>query len=370
MSIKIVFNVDVLIHGCTNTLNEENYEFYKMVKACSETGLIQIKESKQEFLPCFHKLGHDIMIFKDDSKIEEYLYQQSKSLEFILYFYDGLYKEDGNVIYMPIDFYGDLKQFENRSFTEHAKNKLLYNELSKYYMESIANDTAKEVQFLDMIFHRYKQGRTESILDCCCGVGRHDYQLAEKGYSVTGIDISQSQINNAKKIHFHDKIHYEVSDIRFFNLPFKSYDMAICMWTTYNYLSLSLDLTKFLKNVYDHLSNDGILVLDSKNIPSLELRRVYNRSRSKDEIKLNLFVCKRIIDNIQNSQYFYFINDHGKKIFYFDEEFVRFYYLDELAKLTKNYFDILACYGGFDGEAYKEEESERFIIVLKKRRSQ
>ena len=59
-----------------------------------------------------------------------------------------------NIVYIPINMKGDLEQFKNKSFTEHAKNKLLYNELSKYYMEAIANDTDLESEFISSVFKK------------------------------------------------------------------------------------------------------------------------------------------------------------------------------------------------------------------------
>ena len=96
--------------------------------------------------------------------------------------------------------------------------------------------------------------------------------------------------------------------------------MSICMWTTYNYLSLNEDFMKFIKSNYNHQNKDAILVLDSKNIPKLEKRRVYKRNSSIDDMSMELIVNKFIINNIQNSQYFYFIKENNKKRFLFDEE--------------------------------------------------
>lgn len=38
------------------------------------------------------------------------------------------------------------------------------------------------------------------VLDFCCGYGRHAVRLAEKGFKVTGVDLSEANINYAKKL--------------------------------------------------------------------------------------------------------------------------------------------------------------------------
>ena len=42
-------------------------------------------------------------------------------------------KQDKNIFYVPLNLKGDLSQFRNKSFTEHAKNKKYYHDFSKYY---------------------------------------------------------------------------------------------------------------------------------------------------------------------------------------------------------------------------------------------
>ena len=39
-----------------------------------------------------------------------------------------------------------------------------------------------------------------SILDLCCGYGRHSIPLAQRGFKVTGIDISEKQIQHAHQV--------------------------------------------------------------------------------------------------------------------------------------------------------------------------
>ena len=301
---------------------------------------------------------------------EEYLQKLSKKYDWVVFF-NHEYKdiiEKENIVYIPIDFQGNLSEYKNISFTEHAKNKLLYNDLSKYYMQAIVNDTNIETNFIKKLFNKYLNKNTGKILDCCCGVGRHDYLLGKDGFEVTGIDISSKQIETAKKIHNNKNVEYEVMDVRNINLEEKDYDMSICMWTTYNYLSLDKDFEKFIKSNYNHQKTGSILILDSKNIPKLEKRRVYKRNSYIDNVmNMELIVNKFIIGNIQNSQYFYFIKESNEKKFLFDQEFVRFYKLSEIKKLTENYYEVIDIYGDFDMEEYRENESNRFIVILKRK---
>lgn len=316
----------------------------------------------------------DMIISKEDIREyktkDEYLVSISSDYDWIIYFNhesNNIIQKD-NIIYLPVNLKGDLSKFKNISFTEHAKNKLLYNDLSKYYMYAIANDTSFETNFLSEIYKKYNLPTNGKILDCCCGVGRHDYLLANAGYQVTGIDISKAQITNAKKIHNHKNIDYHVMDVRHIDLLEKNYDMSICMWTTYNYLSQDSDFVSFIKSNYQHQHKGSLMVLDSKNIPRLNSRRVYKRNSSTDNgIEIELIVNKYIINNIQNSQYLYFIKDKDARKFYFDDEFVRFYTLDEITKLVNEYYEVVDVFGDFDFSSYDKKMSNRFIVVLRRK---
>lgn len=267
-----------------------------------------------------------------------------------------------NFVRIPLPFWTAIDAVNQHSFTNHAKKKLIYNQLSSLYMDSIGNDTDKETNFLEKCF---KKATAKTILDCCCGVGRHDYLLGQDGYTVTGIDFSASQIATAKRIHQHANVQYLVDDVRSFDLAKKDYDGAMCMWTTYNYFSKDQDFLAFMRNIWRHLKKGGILVLDSKNIPALDKVRFYGRTSQHDDLTLNLLIYKRILGNIQNSQYFYFLNQNGKKNFYLDEEFIRFYYLQELVTLMGQggMFEFISAFGDFDGNPYGEKQSERMITV-------
>lgn len=346
---------------------DENIETLKKVAKIYSSDLFI---SKKDF-NLFKSLGINnvnVLIEEELENKDTFINDISNQHDWILYFKNNIKTVEckKNIVYSPINLKGDLSKFKNMSFTEHAKNKKYYHDFSNYYMYTLANDTQKEAEFLIKIFKKYLGKDSGKILDCCCGVGRHSYIMAQNGFEVTGVDFSEDQINNAKKIHNHQNINYKKMDVRDLDLEEKNYDMSCCMWTTYNYLSLDSDLKKFIKSNYYHQKKDGILVLDSKNIPRLDPHRIYNRYNEKNNIKMEILINKYVQNNIQNSQYFLFIHDEGNKKFFFDDEFVRFYTINELKKITAGYYEIIDIYGDFDLNKYDEKTSNRFIIVLRK----
>lgn len=62
--------------------------------------------------------------------------------------------------------------------------------------QSWVEDTKRQVDFVIQKLH-LKCG--ERILDLACGFGRHSLELARRGFSVTGIDITPSYIQFAKE---------------------------------------------------------------------------------------------------------------------------------------------------------------------------
>lgn len=356
--LTIVFEYNELI----NQEKEEQVFVDKIVRDLPCTLIVgedSLSKDNEEFINCFTiDACKTIQQFVENNK--------SKNNEWFLIISNKEIDLDGSgnqFVKCPYKFWSGLEQFDTKSFTEHAKKKYLYNELSWLYMESIANDTHLEVDFLKNLFIENKVNR---IMDCCCGIGRHAARLGEMGFYVTGIDASQNQINTARKKNKNDRVEYIIHDARDFDLPNKNYDAAICMWTTYNYFSKENDIVAFLSTVASHLNNGGLLVLDSKNIPALEPYRFYHRDSKNGEIDMILLVYKRIMGMIQNSQYFYFINNGSEKMFYLDEEFVRFYSVKELQKLNSEIFELINVFGDFDKDSYDVDKSERMITVWRK----
>src|SRR6185437_2735974 len=86
---------------------------------------------------------------------------------------------------------------------------------SPFYKILYQNRDNLEAQaFVENLINYFKPLPNSRMLDIACGEGRYAVQLAEKGYDVTGIDLSRSSIEKAKTCE-NDHLHFYVQDMRF-----------------------------------------------------------------------------------------------------------------------------------------------------------
>lgn len=74
--------------------------------------------------------------------------------------------------------------------------ELFENYGQKYDSEGFVGGTIGECDFIE---HEINYDKAASIIDIGCGTGRHALELARRGYSVVGIDLSQSLLHKARE---------------------------------------------------------------------------------------------------------------------------------------------------------------------------
>ncbi len=101
------------------------------------------------------------------------------------------------------------------------------------------------------------------LLDVGCGSGSLLIMLHQLGYDCTGLDLSSSMIDLAKKklIMNHININLLVDNMLNFNLD-KKFDIITCFFDTINHLSNEDDVKQTLLNFEKHLSNEGVILVD------------------------------------------------------------------------------------------------------------
>ena len=97
----------------------------------------------------------------------------------------------------------------------------------KYDNEIFTQGTIGECDFIESEIAYNKQFR---ILDIGCGTGRHSIELTKRGYQVTGIDLSDSQLHRAREKAAEQNllVDFQKHDAR--QLPFNDeFDLAIML---------------------------------------------------------------------------------------------------------------------------------------------
>jgi SAM-dependent methyltransferase len=130
----------------------------------------------------------------------------------------------------------------------------------------------KEVEGLERIFSEMGIRAGDRVLDLCCGHGRHALRLTEKGFVVTGIDISPIAIEHAKELaenmKVRGRVEFLVGDARnVLKLLEKNkgdFGAVISMWTSLGYYDDKTD-RGILKQLNSLVSSRGILIIEIAN---------------------------------------------------------------------------------------------------------
>jgi 2-polyprenyl-3-methyl-5-hydroxy-6-metoxy-1,4-benzoquinol methylase len=130
---------------------------------------------------------------------------------------------------------------------------------SAWYVDFFRND------YLNVYGHMFTDERAEkesafvssaldlqpgaSVLDLCCGQGRHSVQLAKRGLKVTGLDLNPDYVELAQQaaIAHHVAIETVAADMR--DIPFENkFDAIVNMYSSFGYLESETEDLKVLES--------------------------------------------------------------------------------------------------------------------------
>lgn len=232
---------------------------------------------------------------------------------------------------------------------------------SPFYKILYQNRDENEARrFADELICYLQPPQGSRVVDIACGEGRFAIHLAEKGYDVTGIDISAASIENAKD-HEHNNLHFYVHDMRF---PFyiNYFDFAFNFFTSFGYFKYDRDNRMAARAFAAGLKKGGTLVIDYLNFKSVLKSMVAEATVQREEITFHItkkFERKHII----------------KDICFKDCEGVDRHYTESVATFTlQDFIKMFAdagmththTFGDYGLAPFDEENSPRMIMVFKK----
>lgn len=174
------------------------------------------------------------------------------------------------------------------------------------------------------------------ILDVGCGMGREAFNLYDMGYNLTGIDISEKAIKEAKKSAYESNRNITFLLTNGMDLPFddSSFDVIVIWNQTLGIIYSENNQIAFLKECKRVLKKDGIISFSGHDLEYLEFNYPHCLSDKK------------------------FFPYYDRSIYW--ETFT----MDEMKELAqKSGFDILNCQRG---KIYRDEDGTIIHCVCKK----
>ncbi len=234
---------------------------------------------------------------------------------------------------------------------------------SPYYHQLYFNrDEAEAAAFIDKLIVHLQAIPAAKILDVACGKGRHSIHLAQKGFDVTGIDLSEDSIKEALKFE-NEKLHFYCHDMR---LPFyiNYFDYAFNFFTSFGYFKTAREHDNAIRTIASSLKSGGTFVLDYLNVHYAEDHLVHRFEKEIDGV--NYYLTKWF-----DETHFY------KKIVVEDEALEEpLIYTEKVAKFSLGDFTEMLAYQGLQiqevfGEYnftnYDVKKSSRLIIIATKK---
>jgi SAM-dependent methyltransferase len=245
--------------------------------------------------------------------------------------------------------------------SEQAWYKDWFN--SPFYHKLYFERDEKEAEaFISRLIDHLKPPTGSYMLDVACGRGRHCRILAEKGFRVTGIDISFDSIAFAKKSE-NENLEFYQHDMR---LPFRVnyFDHAFNFFTSFGYFKTRREHDDAIRTIANGLKPNGIFVIDYLNVHYSEDNLVYN-----EEKKLNGTSYE--IRRWHDETHFY------KKIIISDpllhhpidytEKVSKFSFGDLNDMLSYHGLQVQEVFGDYHLGNYDVRTKPRLIIVAKKK---
>ncbi|MDF1514149.1 MAG: class I SAM-dependent methyltransferase, partial [Anaerolineae bacterium] len=163
----------------------------------------------------------------------------------------------------------------------------------EYELFGYPHTTQQDCDFLESILEVSGQPAPD-LLDIACGTGRHALEMAQRGYAVTGIDISEAMLSAAGK-HSRDAgldSVFQLCDMR--ELPYHlEYDFAYSLFNTMGLLVENDEVNDFLAGVHDALRPGGLFLFQVGNLWSYIaegnfLNSVYESEAENNGVKRKL----------------------------------------------------------------------------------
>src|SRR5579864_6378716 len=192
-----------------------------------------------------------------------------------------------------------------------------------------------------------------SVLDLCCGQGRHAVNLAKRGLKVTGLDLNSEYLELAQHAAGASNVQLETVAADMREIPFENkFDAIVNMYSSFGYLESEAEDLKVLESAAKALKHGGRLLLDMLNREWAVANYIQNDWHSGADG--TLYVERRDLDLASSRMHvsFTIVGPDGTRRESVGHD-IRLYTLTEMTHLLERAgMRVTGVFGGFDGETY------------------
>ncbi len=143
---------------------------------------------------------------------------------------------------------------------------MIYDLIAPFYDSANSDINYEEwADFIENIIEKHSDRKPELVLDLGCGTGKMTLELANRGYDMTGIDISPEMLYiarcEAENAGIEDKILWLCQDMTEFEL-YGTVDVTVSCLDCINHITDIALLKKCFSLVHNYLIPDGLFIFD------------------------------------------------------------------------------------------------------------
>lgn len=244
----------------------------------------------------------------------------------------------------------------------------VYNDFAEVYdlfMEDIEYD--KWVNYLENIWNKFNI-KPNLMAELGCGTGNITHRLAQKGYDMIGIDISDTMLLKAKEKAVEDNLEilYLMQDMREFEL-YGTVDCIISLCDSLNYITEEEDLLEVFKLVNNYLEPKGLFIFDMNT--EYKFKNILGDNVFAETEKNAAYIWENFYDEEEKINEYYvnfFVKEEKSQLYrrFEEEHYEKAYDIETVKRLIeKAGLKFLAVYDAFTFEAPKSD-SERIYFVV------
>lgn len=226
----------------------------------------------------------------------------------------------------------------------------VFNEYARYYdLLYHDKDYAGESDYINRLIQSHCP-TARTLLNLGCGSGRHDRCLAEKGFAVTGVDLSEEMLAIARNsAGGNSALEYVQGDVRSLRLG-SMFDVVISLFHVMSYQQTNHDLNAAFRSACCHLKPGGTFIFDCWYGPGVLTDRPVMRMKELEDEKISVTRIAQPVmhpnENLVDVNYLVFIRykRSGSVLEVRETHGMRYLFLPETRQmLTDSGFELLAA---------------------------